>query len=193
MRAHALSPVLRAFAAFPRRSAAGESSKEMVIMSFGMIVAVFTEYFEHATSAFVDFVSCLVEFAFNRVAEEIALGAIHLLQSCAAQLTTAAAIPSEAATLPSVETPLPDSIPEGVSSDGGAAVPAAGDLSVPPAIVPVAGAAHVIAPPSAGGDSAAAAAPGAPVAAPAAAAVAAAAAAATSSAGAGSRSSVTFG
>ena len=112
-------------------------------MAFSMIVAVFTEYFEHATGAFVDFVSCLVEFAFNRVAEEIAMGALHLLQSCAAQLTTAASIASEAATLPSVETPMPDSIPEGVTAASGAP-----DLSVPPPIVLVAGSKHVIAPPT---------------------------------------------
>ena len=115
-------------------------------MAFSMIVAVFTEYFDHATGAFVDFVSCLVEFAFNRVAEEIAMGALHLLQSCAAQLTSAASIPSEAATLPSVETPLPDTIPEGVTEPA-----AGGDLSVPPAFVPVAGERHTIAPPAEGG------------------------------------------
>jgi len=129
-------------------------------MAFSMMVAVFTDYFEHATGAFVDFVSALVEFAFNRVAEEIAMGALHLLQSCAAQLTTAAAIPAEPATLPSVETPLPDSIPEGVTEAAAAAATAsAGDLSVPPPIVPVAGAAHVIPPPSAVDGAAAGAAP----------------------------------
>jgi hypothetical protein len=126
----------------------------MVAMAFSMLVAVFTDYFEHATPAFVDYVACLVEFAFNRNAEEIAMGALHLLQSCAAQLTTAAAIPAEAATLPSSETPLPDSIPEGITTDAAAAAAATAiaaapvDLSVPPPIVPVAGSRHQIAPPS---------------------------------------------
>lgn len=128
-------------------------------MAFSMLVAVFTDYFEHATPAFVDYVACLVEFAFNRNAEEIAMGALHLLQSCAAQLTTAAAIPAEAAALPSSDTPLPDTIPEGITTDTvtatttttTTAVNAPVDLSVPPPIVPVAGSRHQIAPPAEAG------------------------------------------
>jgi len=63
--------------------AAQEASPELVKSAFAIVQLVLTDYFEHVAGCFVDFVSCIVEFAFTRVNEELALSSIVLLQRCA--------------------------------------------------------------------------------------------------------------
>jgi len=63
--------------------AAQESSPDLVKSAFSVVDLIMKSFFEHTSGCFVDFVSCIVEFSFNRVSNEIALNSIVLLEGCA--------------------------------------------------------------------------------------------------------------
>ena len=66
--------------------AAQEAAPELVKSAFAIVQLVQNDFFEHIAGCFVDFISCLVEFAFNKCNEDIALSSIHLLQTCSKQV-----------------------------------------------------------------------------------------------------------